>query len=1380
MEGKIEYDVDASRLALLALLRDPAHAAHLPWNIGGCENLANYVEECEKERLRLLDDDEDRRTQRTSTLSCSTAATEADARIPRRTALFGAFATGPTFHDPFLRAGAREGEPLHFADGLPASVGFMGAKSALGVTKTCLASHLVESDADGPLGSTWFRSVAATASRMTWWGCMLGNAALVRELNKDPTGATLPVAPNGRIPGKFWAHASKLGGYTDRTVDYERCLKETFSAPPAEGGFGGEPAPGAPFSWCPGDPRYSDDNASSRMGVTAGITEVLKESTDAFHTAFENSLWMNFGSRLAASARWWCATRLPPVATKAEGARRTHAIVCAILGLPCKTAAPPAALRHFVPEQRERLYGAKGGAHVVAPPGTGGADEDWLKKHPTRLLIASAHLLRDAETAWDFEVAAGRLTAWRDSSALRAVGGAAEARAGGGWGRGGGEVDEVCGPEARADAAAVAASAAAAAAIAVDHDARMCAEGEGGGDNPPPYHPPPRGVQPPPLFAIVPQARINVGHARFDARTLKARLKLARHDTDFALESVIMAGKLRRAPLGATFTTDGVVLCVGFTTAPQDPKPRAALGMEDGKWAAMRRRARGAGEERAGDAEGAPPPKASKVLRPRKPQQVVTLAYMKDLEEDTIKKFYAAVAQSERGDELRKLMTAEISPAPGAKKQQPKAITLAKKRKVLAALELPQSELTEHLSAKEAAAANAPAPAAKPPARKRKRERKRGGGGGGGGGAGEESNSGSGSGYDSTYSSEGGGEGASRRGLQNCDEENCYGTCGNTSGDTRNCTWEPPSKKGARPPLGQKRARARAPPNAASASSKKPRGQPVAAPPPPPLQQPMPAGATGQKRRAKAAAAATAADAPSKKPRKQPAAVAAAAADPHPPWRPPKPPDPPSATGCNCNPNATKEVGEDSQPPPRGGCEDCTGCAKSSCTARCGCGGMCSRPPPPPPPPPPVDAGAGAPCGCAPGSRWGPACVSCSCASGGRGDLPCNALCACRGACMYGTEELPDAPPPPRLPGRTLRKTVRNVYAPPLPHAPRFNFAGCPCKKADCPENVERPWLRQFYVGLAVDSGELVESRWRILGCDPGVGNLATVVEYVRLGEGNRLGHRERCPPTKAGRERANRRQQQRESRGDANPRGERVATYVLTRGDLEKKSGKVKHLAQSAKWTREVAAQHALLSTACRKTMRVGRLAEYHHVVAATAGACWANRERRRIARAAFGVWCRSNAALDAFWAGVLRGRKCDGTTGMESRTVMGYGDWRGGFGAPTARVRASANLVFRGRGAGRVVEIDEFNTSMTCHCCGDVLQDVVDTKKNFKNGRPAGAVERGLKHCLRQTCSTFLDRDVNVSAVGLPKSPPPPPLLPLLYPGPLTPPPTPNAGRH
>jgi len=74
---------------------------------------------------------------------------------------------------------------------------------------------------------------------------------------------------------------------------------------------------------------------------------------------------------------------------------------------------------------------------------------------------------------------------------------------------------------------------------------------------------------------------------------------------------------------------------------------------------------------------------------------------------------------------------------------------------------------------------------------------------------------------------------------------------------------------------------------------------------------------------------------------------------------------------------------------------------------------------------------------------------------------------------------------------------------------------------------------------------------------------------------------------------------------------------------------------------------------------------------------------------------------------------------------------------------------------GRARVVELDEWGTSAKCHVCGDRLQGIVDRAKNRKQGLPAGAIDRGLKRCNRNSCSSFLDRDVNVRAVPPPAAP-------------------------
>jgi hypothetical protein len=200
----------------------------------------------------------------------------------------------------------------------------------------------------------------------------------------------------------------------------------------------------------------------------------------------------------------------------------------------------------------------------------------------------------------------------------------------------------------------------------------------------------------------------------------------------------------------------------------------------------------------------------------------------------------------------------------------------------------------------------------------------------------------------------------------------------------------------------------------------------------------------------------------------------------------------------------------------------------------------------------------------------------------------------------------------------------------------------------------------------------------------------------------------------------------------------------VLHQGELDRASGRLKHLALSAIWRKQVSAEHAQLSTVSRKTMRLDRLAAYHETAGRVAEACWVNRSHTRISRAAFGFWIRQTGAIDSFWQRVLNGRECDGTDKFKGRTVLAYGDgkWPGGR-APHKRILDSAIRVF---GRECVMTTKEFNTTKTHHHCGDEQQDVIDQEKNYKKGGHASATERSLKRCNRTSCSSWQDRDVNV----------------------------------
>jgi len=472
---------------------------------------------------------------------------------------------------------------LDFCDGLAASTGHVGAEGDTVTTKCCLLKQLLNPERD----SKWFRGVASDVSRVKRWGATMGNSAIIRELVKDPSGDTLEV-----LNKEWWVHAANVGGYGKSTKGFPLSLTEALAAPLNEGGFAGRPAAGAPFAG--GTPEQ-------RAGVLQkGIYKSVKYAMEGHATVFATGLHTNFHARLRRAVQWWCDTHLPLVALKAENGKRTHAILCAITGEPCDTPPLPAS-KAFVELQRLRLFGEKGHVHYRPPPAAGesGVNVAWLGKHLMRTLIASAHLLKDAEDAWDSEAASGRVSAWRDTSALRAGGGAVDARAGVFK-----EEEEVAegSPEVLADAAAEEMASKAAIAAAVAAAMAMGCEVEGGeeGDGKPPWHPPHSGAVPPPLFALTPHASILVGHATFDANTLYQHLGVRTpKDVDFG--AVFFMDYGRKLPVGATMTTDGVVACFHHRTIPKDPRARRVLGVEDPPDA---RGGRGGGSRGGGGGKG--------------------------------------------------------------------------------------------------------------------------------------------------------------------------------------------------------------------------------------------------------------------------------------------------------------------------------------------------------------------------------------------------------------------------------------------------------------------------------------------------------------------------------------------------------------------------------------------------------------------------------------------------------------------------------------------------------------------------------------------------------------------------------------------------------
>ncbi len=299
--------------------------------------------------------------------------------------------------------------------------------------------------------------------------------------------------------------------------------------------------------------------------------------------------------------------------------------------------------------------------------------------------------------------------------------------------------------------------------------------------------------------------------------------------------------------------------------------------------------------------------------------------------------------------------------------------------------------------------------------------------------------------------------------------------------------------------------------------------------------------------------------------------------------------------------------------------------------------------------------------------------------------------------------------------------------------------AAPPLPACGCAAHARLPSLLP-YLSVTEAEDRAVEAYFRVLGNDPGVGNLACVVEHVQKGEGNRFHQGPRPARKTAGREAA------RASGPDGAARCARTATYALTQGHFDKCTGKARRLAKAAACNRQVAAQHALLATTTRKTSYPARLGAYHVIADSVAEACQANRAQPRVRRALFTYYMLSTSVMDSFWASVRRGRARDGTLRKEAQTLLAYGaagpdgHWRGG--GPHRRLYVSAQRVF---GGARVAKTDEFNTTRTHAHCGAVLSDVVDKAKNNKQRLPHGATEHSLKHCPK--CSSWVDRDVNAA---------------------------------
>ena len=114
----------------------------------------------------------------------------------------------------------------------------------------------------------------------------------------------------------------------------------------------------------------------------------------------------------------------------------------------------------------------------------------------------------------------------------------------------------------------------------------------------------------------------------------------------------------------------------------------------------------------------------------------------------------------------------------------------------------------------------------------------------------------------------------------------------------------------------------------------------------------------------------------------------------------------------------------------------------------------------------------------------------------------------------------------------------------------------------------------------------------------------------------------------------------------------------------------------------------------------------------------------------------------LNSFGSGI-----CDGILKLANGkfAVIGFGDWSGGNGSCVSR-RATGPLqeikmeLIRRTDQCALLEIDEYKTSITCHCCQQPLSNMkaVTTSVNYRDG--VKTVTRGrvhkVLHCLLLRC--------------------------------------------
>lgn len=170
--------------------------------------------------------------------------------------------------------------------------------------------------------------------------------------------------------------------------------------------------------------------------------------------------------------------------------------------------------------------------------------------------------------------------------------------------------------------------------------------------------------------------------------------------------------------------------------------------------------------------------------------------------------------------------------------------------------------------------------------------------------------------------------------------------------------------------------------------------------------------------------------------------------------------------------------------------------------------------------------------------------------------------------------------------------------------------------------------------------------------------------------------------------------------------------------------------------WCKEIAEEHAALTTVSAKTQNLEELRAYLVVVAAGYDRLWEVKLKKKWARSKLRVYGGKHRVMDRFFSGMAKDVGPKATVFWGDASVNS--SMKGTKSAPTTRQLVRARLHLK-----RITFVDEFRTSKVCHCCDEQIHAV--KRGEWVDDKWRAREVRGLRWC--STSRRFLDRDFNAA---------------------------------